>query len=80
MNLARLQTCPDWPARMTADVAASYMGVSKTTFLSRFGTTGIKEGSNTLWARAQLDRMIALQFGLSLPGSQPKDDSWGDLD
>ncbi|WP_430635051.1 hypothetical protein [Sphingomonas hankookensis] len=28
----------------------------------------MKEGGNTLWARAQLDRIVADQFGLALPG------------
>lgn len=66
--LSRLEGLPDWPARMTAPVAAAYMGISQNTFLTRFGAVGIKEGGNTLWARAQLDRIVADQFGLSLPG------------
>jgi hypothetical protein len=78
--LARLEKLPDWPARMTADVAAIYMGIAKTTFLSRFGTTGVKEGSNTLWARMQLDRIIAKQFAIaqSVPSGEG-DSSWDDL-
>ncbi|NWK95513.1 hypothetical protein DM806_07490 [Sphingobium lactosutens] len=54
--LDRLKYLPDWPARMTAPVAAAYMGVSPTTFLTRFRHFGIKEGGNLLWARLQLDR------------------------
>lgn len=81
MNLARLEQLPDWPARMTADVAAIYMGVSKTTFLARFGATGVKEGSNLLWARVQLDSMIAKQFSIKQPAAAAGkvDDSWDDL-
>lgn len=81
MNLARLADLPDWPARMGADVAALYMGVSKTTFLTRFGKTGIKEGGNLLWAKAQLDAFIARQFGIaqSPPLAEEVDDSWDDL-
>ncbi|KQR81172.1 hypothetical protein ASG07_11935 [Sphingomonas sp. Leaf343] len=50
---------------MTSDVAAAYMGISKTTFLDRFGARGVKEGGNTLWARAQLDRIVVEQFDLA---------------
>jgi hypothetical protein len=49
---------------MTAPVAAAYMGISQSTFLTRFSGSGVKEGANTFWARAQLDQMIAKQFGL----------------
>lgn len=59
-----LDKMPDWPGRMTAPVAAAYMGISHTTFLDRFRGTGVKEGGNVFWARVQLDRMIAEQFGL----------------
>lgn len=81
MKVARLADLPDWPARMGADVAALYMGVSKTTFLTRFGRTGIKEGANLLWAKAQLDAFIARQFAIaqSLSTTEEVDDSWDDL-
>lgn len=79
--LERLERLPDWPARMTAPVAAAYMGVSQATFLARFGAFGVKEGANKLWAKVQLDRLIAKQFALpQLPGqSAEEDDSWADL-
>jgi hypothetical protein len=48
----RLKDLPDWPARMTAPVAAPYMCVSQSTFLTRFGSAGVKEGGSTFWARA----------------------------
>ena len=81
MSKLALTSMPDWPARMTAPVAAAYMGVSEGTFLTRFGDLGVKEGANKLWARAQLDRLIAKQFALpQLPGlPTEEDDSWADL-
>ena len=80
MNLARLEKLPDWPARMTADVAAIYMGISKSTFTTRFGSSGVKEGANVLWARVQLDRIIAKQFAIAQPvANGDGDDSWDDL-
>ena len=48
---------------MTAPVAAAYMGVSPNTFRTRFGAYSRREGANVLWARAQLDLLIAEQFG-----------------
>jgi len=81
MNLARLEKLPDWPARMTAEIAAAYMGISKTTFLARYGASGVKEGTNTLWAKIQLDAMIAKQFSIKQPraGAQDRDTSWDDF-
>ena len=48
MNLARLERLPDWPARITAEIGAAYMGTSKTTFLTRYGYAAVKKGLNTL--------------------------------
>ena len=83
MKAEVLQRLPDWPARMTADIAAVYMSVSKSTFLTRFGDIGVKEGSNVFWARAQLDRLIAKQFSIKQPRAQERsedsDTSWDDL-
>lgn len=82
MNLAVLERLPDWPARMPADVACAYMGISKTTFLTRFGAHGVKEGSNLLWARTQLDALIAKQFSIQQPRAgalKDRDDTWDDL-
>ena len=65
---------------MTADVAATYMGISKSTFMTRFSSTGVREGSNVLWARVQLDRIIAKQFAIPQPaGNAGGDTSWDDL-
>jgi hypothetical protein len=73
---------PDWPARMTADVAAMYMGISLATFRARYGTRGVKEGGNVLWARRQLDRIIDAQFSLEQVATSAVDlepDTWADL-
>jgi hypothetical protein len=78
--LARLEKMPDWPARMTADVASVYMGISKSTFATRFGAIGVKEGANVLWAKVQLDRIIAKQFALpQLVPNGDGDSTWDDL-
>jgi hypothetical protein len=78
--LAHLEKLPDWPARMTADVASIYMGVSKSTFTTRFGAFGVREGSNVLWARIQLDHIIAKQFAIpQLVVNGDGDSSWDDL-
>lgn len=80
--LSRLADMPDWPARMTADVAALYMGLSKSSFLTRYAGTGVHEGANVLWARRQLDRMIDAQFCLPQVSPLPdrlEPDTWADL-
>ncbi|TKD50539.1 hypothetical protein [Sphingomonas baiyangensis] len=81
MKAERLSTLPDWPARMTADVACLYMGQSQSSFLARYRQHGRKEGSNVYWSRAQLDRLIANQFGMSQPLAlaREEDRSWDDL-
>lgn len=79
--LSKIEGLPDWPARMTAPVAAAYMGISEASFISRYGPFGVKEGANKLWAKAQLDRMIAKQFKLSQArgAAAERDDSWDDV-
>lgn len=79
--LERIKELPDWPARMTAPVAAAYMGISTGSFLDRFRHVSVKEGANVLWARTQLDRIIATQFDLQQPAGQAgeKDTTWDDL-
>ena len=81
MNLARLEKLPDWPARMTAEIAAAYMGIGKSTFLDRYRDCGVQEGSNVLWARLQLDRIVAKQFSMPQPVGHAanEDSSWDDL-
>jgi len=62
--LTRLEMCPDWPARMTAPVAALFMGVSETKFLEQYGEIGVRDGGNKFWAKVQLERIVAEQFDL----------------
>lgn len=63
--LERIKELPDWPARMTAPVAAAYMGISETAFRDRFKDRGVREGANLLWSRGQLDAIVAAQFGMT---------------
>jgi len=80
--LERIKGLPDWPGRMTAPVAAAYMGISAASFLSRYRDRGFREGANVLWARAQLDRIIATQFDLPPPAGQAaaRDTTWDDFE
>ena len=73
---------PDWPIRMTADVASLFMCVSEGTFLTRYGALAYKEGSNTFWARAVLEREVARQAGLPQRSgaAAERDTTWDDLD
>ncbi|NJR80424.1 hypothetical protein [Sphingomonas corticis] len=82
MKLQRLQAMPDWPIRMTADVASLFMCVSESTFLARYGALAFKEGANTFWARATLEREVAKQASLPqlAPAGASEDSSWDDLD
>lgn len=83
--LAKLARMPTWPARMTADVAALYMGMSKGSFLTRYRKHGREEGANVYWSRRQLDGLVDAQFGLAPPsraGAVPgggEIDTWADL-
>lgn len=81
MKLARLEKLPDWPARMTAEIAAAYMGIGMSTFLARYRDSGVQEGHNVLWARIQLDSMIAKQFSMPQPAGRAanEDSTWDDL-
>lgn len=60
---------PDWPARMGVDVAALYLGISETAFAEKVKRREypqpIQEGGRKLWARVQLDRYVAAQFGIN---------------
>jgi predicted DNA-binding transcriptional regulator AlpA len=78
MTPARASLLPDWPARMGEDMAALYLGVSKTTFRERVRGRSypqpVREGGRLLWSRRQLDRFIDSQFGTS-----ESDSTWDDL-
>lgn len=81
MKMERLQAMPDWPIRMTSDVACLFMCVSESTFLTRYGALSFKEGANTFWGKAVLEREVAKQAGIpQLVGAAGTgDDSWDDL-
>ena len=72
---------PNWPARLSEDLAAAYCGVSKTTFRAKWQGKAypqpVREGGRLFWSRVQLDRFVSAQFGLN--DNEPEDDSWGDL-
>ncbi len=72
---------PNWPARLSEDMAAAYLGVSKTTFRERWKgrqyPQPVRDGSRVLWSRLQLDRFVEAQFGLS--DNDNGDDTWADL-
>lgn len=73
---------PNWPARLSEDLASAYLGVSKTTFRGRWQSRlypqPVREGKRLLWSRVQLDRFVDTQFGLAQTVGAG-DDSWADL-
>ncbi|MES2494600.1 MAG: hypothetical protein V4618_00670 [Pseudomonadota bacterium] len=81
----RLMKMPTWPYRMTADVAAMFMGMSPGSFRTRYGHLGKAEGGNVYWSTRQLQELVDAQFGLAPPSrayadaSPPRDTSWDDL-
>ena len=70
MTPERASQMPDWPARMSEDMAALYLGVSPSTL--RAGAAAgryprpLRDGKRVLYARCQLDRFVRAQFGLPL--------------
>jgi len=81
----RLVKMPTWPCRMTADVAAMFMGMSTGSFRTRYGHLGMNEGGNVYWSTRQLQELVDAQFGLpplsraSDIAAPPRDTSWDDL-
>lgn len=74
---------PHWPARLSEDLAAAYLGVSKTTFRDRWHARTypqpLREGKRLLWARLQLDRFVEAQFGITATNDDAGDETWADL-
>lgn len=68
MRPERVALMPDWPARMGEEMAALYLGISEPTLRERVKhgelPAPVREGGRVLWAKAQLDEFIAIQFGL----------------
>lgn len=64
---------PDWPARLSEELAAAYLGVSASTL--RAGVASgryprpLRDGKRILWARRQLDAYVDAQFGLGAPAN-----------
>jgi predicted DNA-binding transcriptional regulator AlpA len=76
-----MSALPDWPRLMSADLAASYLSISKTTFLQRVGARAfpqpIREGKRVLWDRRRLDLFVDARSGLQQsPANQPGDEPW----
>lgn len=78
--MAERAALPDWPRRMDADLAASYLSVSKTTFLQRVAKRAYpspkREGKRVLWDRRLLDRFVDAQFGIA---NNTTSDNWDDI-
>jgi predicted DNA-binding transcriptional regulator AlpA len=72
---------PNWPARLSEDLAAAYCGVSKTTFRAKWQARRypqpVKEGGRLFWSRVQLDQFVEVQFGLA--ENDMADASWSDM-
>ncbi len=59
---------PNWPARLSEDLAADYLGVSKTTLRSGAAKgrypAPIRDGGRVLYPKCLLDRFVEAQAGL----------------
>ena len=73
---------PNWPRLLSVELAAAYVGVSKTTFLVGVGNTWprpIRHGKRALWDRARLDRTVDAMSGLPASSAPEEDETWADL-
>ncbi len=73
---------PAWPARLSEDLAANYLSVSRSTFRLRVANheypQPVREGGRIYWSKLQLDALVATQFGHAhFPPIE--DNSWADL-
>ena len=81
----RLAMLPNWPIRMSEDVAAMFVGVSKSTFRKKWESgeypQPCREDGRIFWHRDQLTQFVDKQFGLSKPPAQDLggDKSWADF-
>jgi predicted DNA-binding transcriptional regulator AlpA len=73
---------PHWPARLSEDLAATYLSTSKSTFRVKVANgeypKPVREGGRIYWSRRQLDDHIANQFG-HVRMSPMEDPTWADL-
>ena len=77
---------PAWPRLLSAELAAAYLSISRTSFLDgvRAGQwpAPIRLGKRTLWDRARLDRLVDVLSGLPPPSplsDEAGGSSWDDL-
>lgn len=72
-----------WPRRLGEDLAAFYLGISKTSFRDRWKKglypPPIEEGGRILWDRVRLDRLVDAQSGLAASCVAEDIDTWADL-
>lgn len=66
--MERAAALPYWPARLSEDMAAAYLSISKTTFRERWQggvyPRPVREGGRLFWSLRQLQRFVDAQFGL----------------
>lgn len=71
---------PDWPARLSEDLAALYLGISQNTLRAGVGSgrypQPIREGGRLLYARVMLDRFVMAQAGLREPTNDGEGQGW----
>lgn len=58
---------PNWPRRLSAELAAAYLGISKTTLLTGVGSRRypepMRDGKRVLWDRETLDEWVDAASG-----------------
>ncbi len=66
--LMRRASLPNWPRRLSAELAAAYLGISVSSFRQGVATgrypQPIRDGRRVLWDRKRLDEIVDLQSGL----------------
>jgi predicted DNA-binding transcriptional regulator AlpA len=79
--MADTPSLPNWPRLMSAELAASYVGLPKTTFLERVNArrfpSPLREGNRKLWDRRMIDQAIDLYSGLT--SAPMKESGWEDM-
>lgn len=77
MNVANL---PDWPARLSEDLAAQYLSISPSTFRERVKSRAypqpVYDGGRKFFSRRQLDSFVDAQFGLGAADNDQEGAGW----
>ena len=77
MHADRIALMPDWPARLSEELAALYLGISRPTLRDGYAAgrlpAPIREGGRIFWSRKQLDDFVEIQFGM-----KARKNSWDD--